>query len=276
MKISDLETSPITDVKSLYAVSFYASNEKMSHSRQIYNSLDFLGDVGGLLDGLKLIFSSLLGLAYHGQHMSELSSKLFFKRPSHRGRKKPEPHRTPSSLPAESRQDQLYTVMQGINQVNSLQPIKAHASSCCQCLAQYWSKRAKKRSKILQKSSKRIASQLDIVKFLHTQLFIDVLIKQLFNPIERHFARHQYKTFVVDTTSSSSSDHSDSEVFKKKKSGSLNDFRESMSLSLTRMLDTGDSTRILALSDGVFKHKRKDKLQMPQATDSNDMLQYSL
>ncbi len=48
----------------IFALGVVSSTTSMSHSRSIYNFLDFLGDIGGLLDALKLIagaFLSLLG-----------------------------------------------------------------------------------------------------------------------------------------------------------------------------------------------------------------------
>ena len=48
------------------------------HSRAIYNILDFLGDVGGLLDALKLIAGTLVGLIVRGNLTGKLVSLLFY------------------------------------------------------------------------------------------------------------------------------------------------------------------------------------------------------
>ena len=39
---------------------FYANKDFKQFSRSFYNSLDFLGDIGGLIDGLRLIGGFLL------------------------------------------------------------------------------------------------------------------------------------------------------------------------------------------------------------------------
>ena len=41
---------------------FYVGPTKVNHKRTVYGILDFLGDIGGLLDGLKLIATSLIWL----------------------------------------------------------------------------------------------------------------------------------------------------------------------------------------------------------------------
>ena len=49
------------------------------HSRAIYNILDFLGDVGGLFDALKLIAGTVVGLIMRGNLTSKLVSLIFYK-----------------------------------------------------------------------------------------------------------------------------------------------------------------------------------------------------
>ena len=41
---------------------FAVALTKVNYKRSIYGVLDFLGDIGGLLDALKLIASSVIGL----------------------------------------------------------------------------------------------------------------------------------------------------------------------------------------------------------------------
>ena len=43
---------------------YSVSPDMVVYQRTIYTFLDFLGDVGGLLDGLKLIGSALIGFSY--------------------------------------------------------------------------------------------------------------------------------------------------------------------------------------------------------------------
>ena len=51
---------------SLIEVKILLHIEQLNHKRSIYNFLDFLGDVGGLLDALKLIAWSLVSLVSQG------------------------------------------------------------------------------------------------------------------------------------------------------------------------------------------------------------------
>ena len=52
-----------------------------THSRAIYGILDFLGDVGGLFDALKLIAAGIISLFTSGSLPNYLVSKLFFFKP---------------------------------------------------------------------------------------------------------------------------------------------------------------------------------------------------
>ena len=59
----------------------FADLLKVKKSRQIYNFLDFLGDVGGLYEGLMLLLSALFSLLSAGGLMRWLVSQIFFRRP---------------------------------------------------------------------------------------------------------------------------------------------------------------------------------------------------
>ena len=51
----------------------------MVYSRSIYNALDFLGDVGGLFDALKLIGAGLISVLGTGGGLTgRLISRLFY------------------------------------------------------------------------------------------------------------------------------------------------------------------------------------------------------
>ena len=59
----------------------HASPDQIVYERAVYTFLDFLGDVGGLLDALKLIGASLISLIYGGSLSTFLLSQLFYSRP---------------------------------------------------------------------------------------------------------------------------------------------------------------------------------------------------
>ena len=49
--------------------------------------------------------------------------------------------------------------------------------------------RAKKRVRMIEKGSERISKQLDIVKFLRSQMLLDTLVKTQFSPVELFLAK---------------------------------------------------------------------------------------
>ena len=58
---------------------FRAGNEIVVYSRSIYNALDFLGDVGGLFDALKLICIGILSILGTSDGLpSRLIGRLFY------------------------------------------------------------------------------------------------------------------------------------------------------------------------------------------------------
>ena len=59
----------------------YADPQKLNNSRSIYNFLDFLGDIGGLFEGLRLIASAIFGLFSSGSLMRWFISQIFFNWP---------------------------------------------------------------------------------------------------------------------------------------------------------------------------------------------------
>ena len=67
---------------SIYSLMIYAEDAIIHKSRTIYNVLDFLGDVGGLLDALRLIGGQLVSLATSSFLTMSLISQIFFYVPS--------------------------------------------------------------------------------------------------------------------------------------------------------------------------------------------------
>ena len=60
----------------------WGPQETMMYSREIYNVLNFLGDIGGLFDALKIIGASLIGIFGSGGLKLGLIGRLFFKKPA--------------------------------------------------------------------------------------------------------------------------------------------------------------------------------------------------
>ena len=57
------------------------------------------------------------------------------------------------------------------------------------CLMMFCNARAKKRVRMIEKGSERISKQLDIVKFLRSQMLLDTLVKTQFSPVELFLAK---------------------------------------------------------------------------------------
>ena len=55
------------------------SQDQVQHARSVYTILDWLGDVGGLIDALKLIAHLLVALFSGGSMSGYLISQLFYK-----------------------------------------------------------------------------------------------------------------------------------------------------------------------------------------------------
>ena len=58
-------------------IEFVASKHQRNFSRSVYSILDYLGDVGGLLDALKLIASALIAPFSGYSYITVLLTKLF-------------------------------------------------------------------------------------------------------------------------------------------------------------------------------------------------------
>ena len=69
---------------------FNVSPDTVFHERSVYTVLDWLGDVGGLFDALKLISSVIVALCTNGIFPSYVISKLFYKQQSKRDAPKPD------------------------------------------------------------------------------------------------------------------------------------------------------------------------------------------
>ena len=62
-------------------VAFVADDIELHHSKAIYNLLDFLGDVGGLSDALRLIAWGILNIFASEGMINSLISKVFYTEP---------------------------------------------------------------------------------------------------------------------------------------------------------------------------------------------------
>ena len=78
----DQESKLYSESPEVFAfVSFSLDSSVLNHSRAIYNLLDFLGDIGGLYDCLKLIAWPLISVFGSGAMTNRLNSKVFYTEP---------------------------------------------------------------------------------------------------------------------------------------------------------------------------------------------------
>ena len=82
-KVKELEPKQFLPKESiLLEIELQAASTKLFHQRSIYNVLDFLGDIGGLLDALKLIASTIVGLLMNRSLSNHIISQLFYLLPN--------------------------------------------------------------------------------------------------------------------------------------------------------------------------------------------------
>ena len=58
-------------------LSFEMSTNLATVDREVYTGLDWVGDLGGLFDGLKLMFSSVLAILTYKNYDTYMVAKLF-------------------------------------------------------------------------------------------------------------------------------------------------------------------------------------------------------
>ena len=108
---------------------------------------------------------------------------------------------------------------------------------------------------MMSKGADRVSKQLDIVKFIKTQMVLDLMLKKWMTPLERFFARRQFKKFVLHH-----SDHTESlsdQVVEESTNFGLDS-----KLYQTRRDElfgsmTGSETHLESLAVGIFKPGKK-------------------
>jgi len=147
-----------------------SSIDATNHTRSIYSSLDFLGDVGGLFDMLRLVTQVFIQLLFtiSGSGLDAFLLKAIFK--ESKGHHKSE-----------------------ISEIQARKPITVGWSLCC------FSRRTK-RYRMLQKGLHRIEKEQDFVGFVKKQMKLDTALKVLFSTTERFLLANQVQ-FVLNYSS---------------------------------------------------------------------------
>ena len=150
-------TLPLEYNDLLVLCQFSSHPKTKNFQRSIYNFLDFIGDVGGLLDGLKLIGQTLLFPITKLNVLSLLLSKIFTIRSSSSSRKKV----------ANKDDSEVGSVWQTANEdIRRRKPFpeaicKDLLASCCWLFMP-----VNKRQKRIKQGERRLEKYLDIVNLL--------------------------------------------------------------------------------------------------------------
>ena len=152
-------------------------SKKITYKRSIYTFLDLLGDVGGLLDGLR-IFGGLFASFYtfiFGNPLTAFIVNAVYK--------------------VDKRTARIESSASDIERINRRTRLETLA---CQCL------RGKKQKKLHERAIDRTDSVLEIDNFIKTQVQIKAALKAIFTKSERYLLRNN-RNFVVNSISSSDS-----------------------------------------------------------------------
>lgn len=109
---------------------------------------------------------------------------------------------------------------------------------------------------MLLKGAERIGKQLDIVKFLRTQMLLDVVIRKQLTPLERSLAKHHYSTFVLDVSQTEQSSSESESLLKKLHSDKQGAQTQAI---LAQQVRLSQAKLTLPLADDVFKRKRTNR-----------------
>ena len=166
---------------------FETSKHERNFQRSVYSILDYLGDVGGLLDGLRLIAVSLIVPFSSYNYITLLLKQLF----SVQRRTNLSKSNSQSAPPAHSPADQA--IHQACNranqQIKDRRPFKEML--CKDFLTKIFACFVKaERKKRIYYGVNQIKSQLDIVRFIRNQVAFERYLKVNVSPLQRHYLRN--------------------------------------------------------------------------------------
>ena len=149
--------------------------------------LDYIGDVGGLLDGLKFIAATLIAPFSSYNYLILLLTKLF----QMQGEEKTAPRneQSPPQEPAYDACNQAWREIQGRKPFREKMCADFLSYVIC-CL------RKSTRRKQIKSGIQRIEEQLDIVRLIKNQVAIERFFKIKMSPLERYFIKND-RNFVL-------------------------------------------------------------------------------
>ena len=143
---------------------FQIHPDKIIYKRTKYSVLAWLGDIGGLYDGLRYIFGGIMFLARMiiGSPLNEYLVKTHFKRET---AKTPEKEESKATVTRIKQRENYYF------------------SQLCSFL------RNRKKRKLFNKGLDKVTKELEIERFLKTQKMMRIAITALFSRVERFLMR---------------------------------------------------------------------------------------
>ena len=167
---------------------FTSHAKTKSFHRSIYNGLDFIGDVGGLLDGLTLIGQTLLGPITKLNFLSLLLAKLFTVRQDSRKKKR------------KSKDDsEVDTIWMAANR-DITRRVPFPEAICKDLFASFFSlcMSADKRQTRIKQGKRRLDRYLDVVRLVKQQIILEQFLKTKTSKLQAYFMKRNRK-FVLSS-----------------------------------------------------------------------------
>ena len=147
----------------IFKIQLYLYPFKTKHSRQIYTALDWLGDVGGLLDGMKFFGGILIPIYsfFIGDPLSAFIINSTYKRDSRRI-------------------NQVFIAQENQPRIDRIHNLRNFRTlPCIRC-------RSKKEQRILGRALQRTEKILEIDHFVRTMMQVRIALKTIFTKTERY------------------------------------------------------------------------------------------
>ena len=183
-----------------------ANTKTLVTSRAVYTVLDFLGDIGGLMDALKFLFGAFVTFITQGSYMNRLISLLFYYRAGgasaiHAITPYSDSMAIPASSSSEDKDRQRSSLKErtseSVTAAQNLESFRPYSwchifaiSSCFSVCFKKCCPQVDRRDRVFSSGERKIGRYIDIVRFMRNQMLVEVLFRVLFKTrVERYLAR---------------------------------------------------------------------------------------
>ena len=142
------------------------------NQRTVYTALDFIGDIGGLSDGLRYIGALLIWLA-HGDNLIQFLAQGLFKADKNK--------MTIENEESQIDNDFLRKTKRVIKNRTRIRKKFLPSPLCCQRCKQF----------AIQKSEKRISKELDVLTYFRKLKMLEIMSCVIFDKRERYLIKNQ-------------------------------------------------------------------------------------